>query len=847
MNRQPSNVQRSPSNAPVASFNGRRPAAGGRRLFSASPAFPGSGGALAPGCILAALLSTVPPPFAQAADASWRAYAVYQPRIERAVVVDAAAQPLRYNHDSSVAWFGDRWFCLWNANTIPLEGAPGQLNYVSTSRDGLTWSQPRPAFSSSNLCANPVPCPKGTQWQPNLLVVGSHLWCLWSQNSPDAHTGCYFSTLDAPSGLWTNRLLTWEGRADPVIDGKPFRLFPTQNPLRLSTGRVLAPVTLMGPPSASAPAGKTGWQWLEKRNSVLYSDDDGATWRVSPGTVLPGLDWRQWEPTVLEQPDGSVLMFARNNAIPALGDQPAAPAEALTWSLSRDGGATWSPHAYVPLDTVVSRMHLLRQPGSDRALMLHNDWPAGRFCADRRNLALFVTRGGGIAFTAGLGLTDREPEVAYPQMAIHGDALLFAYSQGACGLRNIRAVRVSPLPDPAQLYLYPRSNLTPPPQCALTNGALVLSGGHALTCRAAPPVPPDRFCAEAEINPDDDGVLFDNRSRAGGLVWGLSGVCFVHLGEPAKNIRSTLPVPRGRWSRVGVVIDYPRGEVVFSANSRSERASFKPGRRSLSGAAATLFGPAPTNSSLTAFEGAVRSLTLDGTNRLLDAANPAAFARDFLVSTRGARPRDGTSAARTDSSATVDLAGDRTLLRLTGPASAGVELAANDRAAGDAVEFAFDFRIERGATGTLCTVGDANQTARASVRGADIVLRVGGITRLCGQTKPGAWQRLVLRTRSGVTAVTLDGNPPAELSHTPQATWLYLGEGFPSSAPASDLSFCADASSARSRVILNPEIASAGTNGLTRPRAARTPPLQPAQPGGPASPLTAPLEGQRPR
>ena len=750
-------------------------------------------------------------------DAPWRTYAVYNPRIERAVVVDAAAQPLRYNHDSSVAWFGDRWLCLWNANTIPLEGAPGQLNYVSTSRDGRAWSAPQPAFSDPARSANPIPCPKGTQWQPNLLVVGKRLWCLWSQNSKDAHNGCYFSTLGAPDGLWTNRLLTWEGRADPLIDGKPFRLFPTQNPVRLSTGRVLAPVTLMGPLSTSAPAGKTGWQWLEKRNSVLYSDDDGATWRVSPGTVLPGLDWRQWEPTVIEQPDGSVLMLARNNAIPSLGDQPATPFQALTWSLSRDGGAMWSPHAYVPLDTVVSRMHLLRQPGSDRTLMLHNDWPAGRFCADRRNLALFVNRGGGIAFTAGLGLTDREPEVAYPQMDIHGDALLFSYSQGACGLRNIRAVRVSPLPDPAQLYLYPRSNLPQAPQCTLTNGVLTLSGGYALTCRAAPCVQPDRFLAEAEINPDDDGVLFDNRSRAGGFVWGLSGVCFVHLGEPAKNIRSSLPVPRGRWSRVGVAIDYPKGEVVFSANGQTERASFKPGRRSLSGTAATLFGPTPVNSSLTAFEGTVRSLTLDGTNRLFDAANPAAFARDFLAFPDGARPPDapsaasetagppngaswsGLPAARTASSAAVDTASGRTLLRLTGAASAGVELAANDRG-GAAVEFEFAFRIERGTTGTLCTVGDAIQTARVSVRGADIVLHAGGLTRLCGQAAPGAWQRLVLRTRSDVTAVTLDGNPPAELRHTPQATWLYLGEGFPSYVPPSDLSFCADVSSARSRV-----------------------------------------------
>jgi len=198
-------------------------------------------------CILLALAASP----LLAADAPWRGYAVYQPTIERAVVCDAADQPLRYNHDSSVAWFGDRWFCLWNANAIPEEGEPGQLNYVSTSHDGLTWSAPRPAFSDPGLCVNPVPCLKGTQWQPNLLVVKDQLWCLWSQNSKDEHNGCYLSVLATPGGLWTNRLLTWNGKADPVIDGKAFRLFPTQSPVQLSTGRVLALEFLVNTPAVA--------------------------------------------------------------------------------------------------------------------------------------------------------------------------------------------------------------------------------------------------------------------------------------------------------------------------------------------------------------------------------------------------------------------------------------------------------------------------------------------------------------------------------------------------------------------------------------------------------------------
>jgi len=737
-------------------------------------------------------------------EPTWRGYAVYQPRIERALVCDAAAQPLRYNHDSSVAWFGDRWFCLWNANTIPEEGAPGQLNYVSTSRDGLSWTAPRPAFSDSNLCANPVPCPKGTQWQPNLLVVGTQLWAVWSQHSKDAHYGCYLSVLESPDGVWTNRLLSWDNQADPFIDGKPFRLFPTQNPVRLSTGRVLAPVTMMGPLSAAAPAGTSGWQWLEKRNSVLYTDDNGATWQVSPGTTLPGLDWRQWEPTVFEQPDGSVLMFARNNLIPALEKATVTATQTLTWSVSHDRGATWSPHAFVPLETVVSRMHVLRQPDSDRFLMLHNDWPTGIFGADRRNLALFINRGGGIDFTAGVGLTGREPEVAYPQAAIHDNALLFSYSQGACGLRSIRAVRVSPLPAPNQLYLYPRANLPPAPQCVLTNGTLMLSGGLSLKCRAAPAVLPDRFSAEAWINPDDDGVLFDNRSPKGGFVWAISGTCFVHLGLPSKNLRSTLPVLRGRWNRVGLALDYPRGEVLFSVNGQTERVTFKPGLRSLSGTSAALFGPNPTNSSLTAFEGEVRSLTLNSTNRLFDASNPAAFVRDFYPASGGAGSPSTLpplSQARVSSPVSVSEHAGKSALSFTGKASAGVELESNERASGDTVELAFAFQIQQGDRHTLCTVGDANQPARVLIRGSGIVLCANGVMTPCGSATPGAWQRLALFSKGDLTRVTLDNNPSVVIHHTPQATWLYLGEGYRTADPPdSDGTFMIDLPSVRSRV-----------------------------------------------
>jgi len=282
-----------------------------------------------------------------------------------------------------------------------------------------------------------------------------------------------------------------------------------------------------------------------------------------------------------------------------------------------------------------------------------------------------------------------------------------------------------------------------------------------------------------------------------------------------------------------VAVDYPKGEVVFTVNGVSDRVTFKPGRRSLASVSATLFGPNSADSSLTSFEGAIRSLTLDNTNRLFDAAKPDAGKEgvegrgtrgileywnvgllgedsrfrslthhstlpSFQPSTEVAKSRASGTSART-----IPAGPDgRPLLRLTGDASAGVELPANERAAGDAVAFEFAFRLDGAGEGTLCAAGDAIQTARVLVRGGCVILRTLAGERMCGPAVPGAWQRLALLTRRDFTRVTLDANPPVELHHTPQATCLYLGEGYPQPAPQpADFAFEIDVASVRSRIL----------------------------------------------
>ena len=773
----------------------------------------------------AALLSSLLCILGCGAPGGWRRYRVYEPCIERHFVVNCHAQRLKYNHDSSVAWFRGRWLCLWNGNDPPAEGRPGQLNYQSTSRDGgRTWSPPEPAFSSPERSANPIPCAKGTQWQPNLIVVGRELWAIWSQNSRDQHAGCYFSKLRHPEGKWVNRLLTWDGDTKPLLDGKRFRIFPTQNPVRLRSGRVLAPVTLIGPKAADAPPLPKRWLATEKRDSVLYTDDRGSTWHVSPGAVQPGRTWAQWEPTVWELADGTVMMFSRNNDFRGRKDDGPRPAEMLQWSVSTDGGATWTPHQPVPLETVASRMHVL-PCGGDRFVMVHNDWPADQFVSDRQNLALFFTRGAGIDFVAGPGLTGGEPIVAYPQMWIRGGQMLVSYSQGRA-YRSIKVARVAPLPSPRRHYLFPRSNVPPSGGPRRVGDAWRFSGGQRIATRAVVEPGTDAFSAGVWVWPEQVGALLDTRSLdpPGGFLWGLIGHArncrpYLWLGTPEHNMPASLKLKPAAWNYVGVSVDARAGTATFHVNDKSETVKFTvPVPRPLRGTSGYVGHKRFKGSRVPGFVGRLRAMALyPGTafgaeehnwlhNALghaareparrpaarpvlwLDAADAAGFERDFVAPA----PQDAAERATVDG---------RSVLRFTGEGSAGVDLDENDRGRCDTVELRFRFRIEAGDRHVLCTVGDANHPARLVARAGALWLEAGDERKRCGTVSAEGWTSVHLSSGGPGSTAAVDGGEAVAVGHKPVATWLYLGQGYRTGMVPATSRCAIDIGSVRSRVI----------------------------------------------
>jgi len=822
---------------------------------------------IATSSLLAALVASTR--VAAPAD-DWRSYAVYQPTVTHHAVIDGRTHPHKYNHCATVAWFQDRWFCLWGSNTHPNEHAPGQRLCFSTSRDGRSWSPVEELFANAAYCANPVPYPegKGHQWQPNLGVVDGELWAVWNQGgsardfeTPQGTTtdlrGLYFSRLRQAGGKWLNRQLTWDGQCWPTVEGQQFFIASTQNLYRLRSGRVLAPVTLSATAgrAADAPEAVQDWWAREKRNAVLYTDDLGETWHLSAGCLTPGFSWIQWEPTVWEQPDGSVGMFARNNTNWSLGHPKPTSGQYLLSSVSHDRGETWTPPRYAPLESVCSRMHVApldgrgvwapTSPGEDftgrRYVMVHNDAPGALYSwtRARHNAALFFTRGGGFDFVAGNTVTFDEPEVAYPQMWRHDDTLAVCYTQGNGSPRSIRVALVTPLPEPDRYYLFPRSNdVAPGERPQRVGDAWSFQGGQHLATRA--PVDPGTagFSFGAWVQAQRGGVLFDTRSEApGGFVVMLGSKpggggkpgCLYPLAclltEPHV-FGADLPLEvGGQWHYVGLTADNRTGEGVFHVDGKTASIAFKaPTPHPLKGATAHLGAKRLAASQVAGIEGCVRFAALYagarfspaehhwlsnqfaqelGRPKLDPATAPTASPLVWLDAADAAAfkrdfvlpsstPRGGSEVV------TVD---DRRVLRLRDQGSVGVDLDENARTRGDRVLLRFRSRLERGEGQTLCTVGDFNQPARLIARGGQVFLRAGATERPCGRLAPGGWTDVSLETERETTTARVGEGEPVQVQHRPEGAWVYLGEGFPEYGQYPGTSFLVDVASGGTRVV----------------------------------------------
>jgi len=391
-----------------------------------------------------------------AGAAGWNSYEVYSPNIETVAIYGGGNAELQYVHCPSLAFFKDRWFAVWQGNTVHTENAVNQSVYLSTSRDFSTWSDPVPVFVDESHSVNPLPGGGEKQLQPSMAVVGGELWSFWTQIANNrAHRGTYVAKLASPTGKWEVQRILFDGSPFPKLNGVEYLVNPMQNPIVLPSGRVLVPVVAMDN-DYSIP-----FPDRQKHLAVIYADP-GGPWKLSQVT---GLAERPsggvWENFVVALQDGGVRMYARN----MLDKDASLPADKLLLtSVSKNQGESWSAVEYVPVETISSRTHAL-PVGASHFVMAAHDFKKGgeedramptvAEWIRRNNLAMFFSRTGSPDWVAGNDLTGKEMPAIYPQLFIKDRALHMAYSAG--GVREIKAVRVSPLPQDGKFYLFPRS------------------------------------------------------------------------------------------------------------------------------------------------------------------------------------------------------------------------------------------------------------------------------------------------------------------------------------------------------------------------------------------------------
>lgn len=585
-------------------------------------------------------------------------YQIYEPTVTNRFILNSASSGFQYNHDASLAYYGGTWFAQWNANTNQNESNPGQVNLQSTSTDFVTWTTPVAAFVDSSSSSNPVTYSYSSdiQWQPGMINVGSELWSIWSQQLPLTYpTGqrIYFSRLTSPSGKWANTLLS----LNYTENGMTFYGFPTQNPIQLQSGRVIAPLVWMATNQVSPlPSGWTSadnFFVIQKRAGVIYSDDSGTTWKIGGTTTLPGYNHVTWEPIVYQHPDGSIRMYCRNLDYKNFGYS-----QYLLTAAGFSDGAVFGPLQIVSVDITSSRFGSVAQSGKyPRQIGFANDWKGGGFVNDRYNGALNFSRYGMEDFVFGPSFSGSETVVAYPQAVVNSTTdIRVIYSQGSVP-RSIKSAVISPAPDPEKLYLLPRRNDYVNPQVAFRSGppayfehgtqSSMYSVGSTASWTST-----NQFSAGMWLfrtNNASSETYFDFRSLVGfqGAVFAsLSGVPFlsVYSGTTPQNVSfSSLSIPTNQWVYLGLSYDGAGGSavayVVNASGTATTQTQSLSAPNGLQGSVLAV-GLAQSGSSLARYSGAVRHVFI--INNKVASADEQRYIHGLDQSALGASDWSGT-------------------------------------------------------------------------------------------------------------------------------------------------------------------------------------------------------------
>ena len=416
-------------------------------------------------------------------------YLIYTPTVTSSNIVNPYGDPegLTYTSNPSMAYYAGMYWVIFDGTTQGFsENSVGQQIWLITSTDAKTWTVATQPFRDSNFCNNPVTNgsqssdyrPSLVDMQPNLIVVGSELWCTWNGVAPPC---TYISKLTSPTSKWQNYRFEFAGDqpylssriTGATTSGKTLHsdfdgvtdwlAFMTQTPIILSNGVVACPTTFISYDRKSVQTSATSAFIQALKQNGLLCTTNGTDWTMIRIDTSEFGDFCAWEPFVVEDHAGYVYAYSRNlNAMSADDDY-------LLIALSVDGGASFAPSESTEM-LVPSTRGFARKVSDSRWIMTHCDHPAlssrtpdaSEPFSRRANGALFVSRRGSNDFVPGVNFSGEDRSVNYPQFIIDSERKIHVvYTSGVAlgksNRRQLKHVTIDRLPDDDYAYVHPRS------------------------------------------------------------------------------------------------------------------------------------------------------------------------------------------------------------------------------------------------------------------------------------------------------------------------------------------------------------------------------------------------------
>lgn len=320
-----------------------------------------------------------------------------RPQVETATIYTPAEDGDHYVNNAVPVFFKGNLYCMWQSSATD-EDAPDTHMVYSRSRDGRRWTAPRP-FA---LCTESAFASAGG-W----MAFGDTLAAFVNRLS-DIESGGTAHYCTSTDGIAWSTL-------QPVLmaDGTPMDGILEQDIHAIGGGRLVGaahfrPGLKARPIYTDDPSGRSGWHI-----GKIEMEDRGNQSR--------GI-----EPSLYQRPDGTLVMFFRDQA---------STFRKLA-SESTDRGESWTAPHETEIPDGRSKQCAGNLPDG-RAFYIGNPIPA----KDRTTLA-YATSNDGVTFSAPVAF--RTPEdlppqqyegkyktlgYSYPKATVHGKALYVAYSE----------------------------------------------------------------------------------------------------------------------------------------------------------------------------------------------------------------------------------------------------------------------------------------------------------------------------------------------------------------------------------------------------------------------------------